>query len=44
MSKLYIFDAISSILKNEERDQKDLNISDQLKTLVPCFTICFFGI
>ena len=39
MSKLYIFDAISSILKNEERGQKDLNISDQFKTLVPCLNI-----
>ena len=29
--------------KKEECDQRDLNISDQLETLIPCSTLCFLG-
>ena len=30
--------------KKKECDQKDLNISDQFETLIPCSTIYFLGI
>ena len=30
--------------KNKECDQRDLNISDQFETVIPCSTIYFLGI
>ena len=43
MSKLFIFDAVTLNKKNEKCDQRDINISDQFETLIPCSTIHFLG-
>ena len=41
MSKLSIFGAIALNQKKEECDQRDLNISDQFKTVISCSTMYF---
>ena len=37
------FRLLCSKSKTEEPDQRDLNISDQIETLIPCSTIYFLG-
>ena len=44
MSKLEIFDAIALNQKNEECDQRYINISDQFETFILYSVICLLGI